>query len=630
MGSRSWLLGLLVAAAIGVASEARGQAQPDAYQIPQGGVLIANGEGSNPSGFLANDLGDVRGIQLSEGPDVGELSIEPDGTFSYVPPVGFIGQVDFTYQVDEVLGEESLIGKDAAWRYLQPVDGDPELADADFHSTWYNLEFDDSGWLEGTGLIGFGGISGHTIDTPLTRFSFTHYFRKSFKATPGISYQLFAAMVVDDGAIVYLNGEEIARVPESPNFMEPDTFTYLAPNIGSLGEPTVHEVDLGKHQLLPSNTIAISVHNSNIASSDLGLETLVGADVLRRSVALVTITVEDEGIPPRVKDDEFFALENTFFDSTALRSLYSNDGILAEDGSVFDPVTEVVIGGSPDGEVSIDLQSGFLGFDPDPGFTGETSFTYQLRDKDGLSDIATVRIQVRPADLETPPTSPPQPIAVSDNYNTLQGQPLDRSEAAGVLANDTGATNAFVVREVEHGTLSLNDNGGFVYDPNPNFIGTDTFVYRSLPFPFFELVGEDDRWEWLHPLDGIDPEVSDPDFHSTWYSDPFDTSSWSSGHGLMGYGIFNSMVFPDTNIGVPEEEDRYTAYFRRRFYAPPGRYFVMLDIRRDDGAIAYINGEEFRRSPGLGNSAITPDTYLLESLTAASLEGETNIERLTR
>ena len=53
----------------------------------------------------------------------------------------------------------------------------------------------------------------------------------------------------------------------------------------------------------------------------------------------------------------------------------------------------------------------------------------------------------------------------------------------GVLANDLDANSdpltALLIAGPEHGTLTFNANGSFVYAPDPNYNGTDSFTYRA-------------------------------------------------------------------------------------------------------------------------------------------------------
>lgn len=56
--------------------------------------------------------------------------------------------------------------------------------------------------------------------------------------------------------------------------------------------------------------------------------------------------------------------------------------------------------------------------------------------------------------------------------------------AYGVLNNDTDSDSAItslsasVVTNVQYGTLNLSSNGGYTYQPSPNYSGTDSFTYR--------------------------------------------------------------------------------------------------------------------------------------------------------
>jgi hypothetical protein len=77
---------------------------------------------------------------------------------------------------------------------------------------------------------------------------------------------------------------------------------------------------------------------------------------------------------------------------------------------------------------------------------------------------------------------PPPPVVGSDNFTVDEDGTLTEP-APGVLANDSdpnGApVTAQIVDQAEHGTVSLSANGGFTYDPDPDFNGPDGFSYRA-------------------------------------------------------------------------------------------------------------------------------------------------------
>jgi hypothetical protein len=67
----------------------------------------------------------------------------------------------------------------------------------------------------------------------------------------------------------------------------------------------------------------------------------------------------------------------------------------------------------------------------------------------------------------------------------IRGQVVKRNSIAGLLANDSdvedpvSALTADVVSEPENGTLTLESDGAFEYDPDQNYSGTDTFEYSA-------------------------------------------------------------------------------------------------------------------------------------------------------
>ena len=88
------------------------------------------------------------------------------------------------------------------------------------------------------------------------------------------------------------------------------------------------------------------------------------------------------------------------------------------------------------------------------------------------------------------PTTPPEPndppSAGDDAYTVAEDDPLV-VEAPGVLANDSDPDGdpltALLASDVGEGTLALQADGSFTYDPAPDFFGTDTFTYRASDGP---------------------------------------------------------------------------------------------------------------------------------------------------
>ncbi len=74
------------------------------------------------------------------------------------------------------------------------------------------------------------------------------------------------------------------------------------------------------------------------------------------------------------------------------------------------------------------------------------------------------------------------PVARDDAYSVAENSTLLIS-APGILANDSDADGdtltALLVNGPAHGVLSLNESGGFTYQPNADYSGEDSFTYRA-------------------------------------------------------------------------------------------------------------------------------------------------------
>ena len=141
------------------------------------------------------------------------------------------------------------------------------------------------------------------------------------------------------------------------------------------------------------------------------------------------------------------------------------------------------------------------------------------------------------------------------------------------------------------------------------------------------LVPPTSEWRWLHPVDGVDPAVAEPDFHRHFFHLDYDDSSWQSGRdsdeptGGFGYG---EDEFTGVVIGTPAEKALgKSAYFRHRFTTAEELTNLELRCHRDDGIIVYLDGKEVVRD----NMAEGDEAYHLPALQTTADDAETAIFR---
>ena len=192
------------------------------------------------------------------------------------------------------------------------------------------------------------------------------------------------------------------------------------------------------------------------------------------SSARVTINVSPVNDAPVAVDDNFSVDEDST--GNVLTGILSNDN--GGPGENTDTLTITGLGvTSNGGTVSIVAGGQSVNYSPAPGFVGTETFTYTVSDQGGLTDTATVSVDVNP--LTLPRARTDRPVVEEDSSST----PID------VLANDSaneGAQKVLIgiVSQPSNGTAVVDTKGTpdqsddvINYTPNANFSGTDTFTY---------------------------------------------------------------------------------------------------------------------------------------------------------
>lgn len=172
-------------------------------------------------------------------------------------------------------------------------------------------------------------------------------------------------------------------------------------------------------------------------------------------------------MPPVANPDSYSTNEDTTLSIPA-------PGVLGNDNDPNgDPLTAVKQSDPSHGSVTLNSNGGFT-YIPALNYYGSDSFTYKAYDGLLYSNTATVTITINPIN--------DAPVANPDSYSTDEGVPLTIN-APGVLSNDIDVDGdpltAVKVADPSHGSVTLNSNGGFTYNPGEGFHGIDTFTYKA-------------------------------------------------------------------------------------------------------------------------------------------------------
>ena len=159
---------------------------------------------------------------------------------------------------------------DSPWRYYE--EGREPINTSQPGISWKAPEFNDATWPQGLGSFGFEETPLPTpIQTPLlltapgaqeqTR---TYYFRTHFTWNHGPNAYLWFTNLLDDGAVVYLNGSEIYRY----RIIGTPTYATLASSALMEGRYEITNVST-RGLRTGDNVLAVELHQAGMTSADV-------------------------------------------------------------------------------------------------------------------------------------------------------------------------------------------------------------------------------------------------------------------------------------------------------------------------------------------------------------------------
>lgn len=451
--------------------------EDDFYQF-EGPRLIAPAPG-----VLGNDRvqgADTLTAEVVLPPTQGQLTLNPDGSFTFQAPAGFVGTLGFTYAAKvgaeaalayvvldvtatdnvppEARGERFAMFEDAVLDSRSS--GGVLINDADYENATLSAELVDP---PSHGLLNFNA-NGDFVYRPETNFHGSDGF--TYRAYDGQRYSDVVAVDID----VYAQNDAPAAMDDAYLATQDSALAVGAPE-GLLANDADLDGDVLHVELIDDPAFGQVSVEANGAFVYQPLTGASGLDRFRyavsdgstRDLAEVSINVRAPGnAAPTATGEDLIVAE----DGQQTLNLLANDTDPNGDSLIVVTATDAAHG-------DVAIQNGAMTYRPDQNFNGSDAFSYRVSDGELLSDVVVVTITV------TPENDPP--VAVTDLYQTLQAQPMAVPAATGVLANDTDPDSTLAGAALQtapsFGTASLSNDGSFQYLPDPGFYGRDEFSY---------------------------------------------------------------------------------------------------------------------------------------------------------
>lgn len=444
----------------------------DSYQIPFNQTFELGGRG-----VLDNDEDEDHdaltvGLVANSGPDHGDLTLNPDGSFAFAPDTNYVGSDSFEYTIDDGLDESDPVTVTFTIGNAAPV------AYSDFYTLTKNvaLETDAPGVLLNDYDPEELTITAVLEDEP-EHGDIDLNSDGSFTFTPDNNY------VGDDSFTYRVSDGNSSSAPQvvaltiknSNSAPVADDDTYTMPHDTDIERTTIldNDTDADFDQLWVA-LVSGPAHGTLILKPDGFFRYVPDADydgtdsfdyqlydgTPTSNTATVTITITNEA---PVAEDDWYSI-----DAVAETEIGETTGVLYNDSDQDDIPTVVLVSGPTYGTLDLN-DNGSFSYTPGGSYAGSDSFTYELQDVSNTSNTATVHLVSGP-------------IARDDFYQLVHDQTLTFSADDGVMWNDFdfagNPLEATLLTQPAHGDVTFNGDGSFAYTPDAGYLGSDSFTYE--------------------------------------------------------------------------------------------------------------------------------------------------------
>ncbi len=438
-----------------------------------------------PETLLANDVdpdGDALTIKSVQDPTHGSVEMV-GGEILFTPDPDFNGDASFTYTVDDGNGGEATATVTVV---VNPVNDAPDAVDDNATTPEDTaIDFDVAELLANDTDVDGDTLSVVSVQDPVNGSVTLVDGKVTFTPNPDYNGEASFTYTVDDGnggtdtATVHIDVTPENDNPEPVNdtgasddalvtdedvalTIQPETLLAndVDPDGDALTIKSVQDPTHGSVAMVGGEIVFTPDANYN---GDASFTYTVDDGNGGEATATVTVVVNPVNDAPDAVNDNLGTPEDTVLEidpETLLANDFDIDGDDLEIVSVQDPVNGTV-----------DLVDGKVLFTPDENFVGDATFTYTITDPEGLTDTATVTVNVGDTN--------DAPDAVDDNATTPEDTAID-FDVAELLANDTdvdGDTLTVVsVQDPVNGSVTLVD-GKVTFTPNPDYNGEASFTY---------------------------------------------------------------------------------------------------------------------------------------------------------
>ncbi|QXP62537.1 tandem-95 repeat protein [Polaribacter sp. HaHaR_3_91] len=433
-------------------------ANDDANSAPQGDTMNGNvlDNDFDPEGDLHKVTGaTLNGININTNvltniPDVGDLTLNENGTYTFTPITGFVGTIAIIYtKCDD--GNPQVCDKATLYLTSLPI---TIVAKDDINQTPQNTS-----------------VSGQLItnDKGVVSVTVSHFDLGTAKQVSGIDKN---GDPITNAGMLTVNGNGTYTFMPATDFTGTiDPITYIGTGNQGATDTAILSIEVIPN-VLPGNNpptaqndvntteLNTPITNGKILSNDSDPD----GDELTVISITTDVTTNSGGITTQTT-------VTTFPISGTGQTVSGKD----VNGNPVDVAGTITM-----------TNDGTYTFTPENGFTGTVNdITYTISDGNGGTDTAILTIDVVPNYGNTTvanddANSAPQGDIMTGNVIDNDFDPEnDGQMITGASVNGTPITPGTAIDVADIGNIKINTDGSYTFIPTPNFIGTVTVTYTK-------------------------------------------------------------------------------------------------------------------------------------------------------
>ncbi len=453
----------------------------DVYSATENTTLNGSPVLGNDSDFHSgapNENNTSLTAQLVSNVSHGTLILNTNGTFTYTPATNFNGADSFTYQAKDSLGGVSNTA--TVTINVGGVNQGPVATNDSYNTNEDTLlnaglsllanDSDSHGGAPGENNLPISigqivsGVSNGTLIMNYSDGTFTYTPNANFYGTDTFTYKSKDSLGGESNtATVTITVNPVNDAPTGSNQSistnEDVSYTGTVNGTDVEGNPLTFSTNTNpSHGTVVTNPDGSFIYTpeANYYGFDSFKFTVTDSGGLS-GAGIVSITVNSVNDAPVSQSKTVSTNEDVTY-----------SGMLTATDIENDPLTFSKAGNPSHGSATVNADGTFT-YTPSSGYFGTDTFTFTVNDGKGGSGTGTVNITV---------TEVADPNANDDLLTSISEDTQLTFTKATLLSNDTDVNNVSSWTQPSNGTLAF-DGTTFIYKPNANFFGNDSFKYTA-------------------------------------------------------------------------------------------------------------------------------------------------------